>query len=371
MARALKAKRHQTKDHEDAVEFFFERGWSDGLPVVPPTEQRVRQFLDYVGLEPDAVLGDVPERARVITAEQAAINAVMAGCKPEYMPVVVAIVEAMTDPKYKFNHLASLGSPWPMFVVNGPIIKQLDMHTGIYPFGPGSRPNLTISRSISLLMRNCAEAKAEGIQRGQWGNPTRLVGCIAENEDTTWTPLHVMRGFEHEQSVVTVTSVYPGTPYHAAVLLDDAKNMLETVCYSIPNCAGAQWSPGTYTVLVGPHHVELFQREGWSKEKVRQHILDNAKISVAALKARRTWGVRWGGFTEDMLKIEPGDDSKYMYLFKDNGENQHYLGRRSNFEGREFEVFVVVCGGNAGFRIAIAPPYAASTNPVSKVIKGR
>ncbi|MFC1919183.1 hypothetical protein ACFLWX_00120 [Chloroflexota bacterium] len=121
-----------------------ERIQVDGLPVVPPTEQRIWEFLEYIGLKPDQVLGEIPERNRHITAEKLAINAVMAGCRKEYMAVLVAVVEAVTDAAFKFNHLASLGSPWPMIIVNGPVVKDLQFNYGMWLLGPGCRANATI-----------------------------------------------------------------------------------------------------------------------------------------------------------------------------------------------------------------------------------
>ena len=157
----LIAKQLDAEDVYAAIELYCERGWTDGLPVVPPTEKRVRAFLDAAGLEADRVLGEIPERDRVITAELLAINAAMAGCLPAYMPVLVAATEAITDPAYKFNHMASLGSPWPMFIVNGPVSRELRFNSGLYLFGPTTRANATCARAMSLLLWNCAEAKPE------------------------------------------------------------------------------------------------------------------------------------------------------------------------------------------------------------------
>ena len=371
MAKSLKSKQYEVESFHDAVELYYKNGWSDGLPVIPPTENRVAEFLDYVELDPDKIIGEVPERNRKISAEKLAINAVMAGCLPEYMPVLVAVIEAVTDPEYRFNHLASLGSPWPFIIVNGPITKQIALNSGTYVFGPGHRPNATIARAISLVLRNCAEAKVEGIQRGQWGNPMRWCGVVAENEETSWTPFHVMRGFKREQSVVTVVSSYPGSPVHCTAMVQHPEKMLDSVCHTLPTCSGGQWVLGAYSALVGPHYVELFEKEGWTKEAAHDYLIENTRASIARLKAVGSWGVRHENFTEDMLKIEPGDDKKYAYLFKDNGENEEYLARRTETEGRVRDIFMVVAGGNAGTRIGVVPPYTASNNPVSKVITTR
>jgi len=333
----------------------------------------VRQFVEAVGLAPDATIADITERAAVITAEKLAINAVMAGCLPEYMPVLVAAVEAVTEPQFKFNHLASLGSPWPLMIVNGPIAKEIKLNSGMYVFGPGHRPNCTIARALSLLLRNCAEAKVEGVQRGKWGNTNRFVGCIAENEDTPWTPLHVQRGFNRNDSAVTLVSTYPGVPQHTNMhmLGERPDRMLDPVCHSFASYGGAFWTRGVFTLIMGPSDVEVFVKHGWSKDDVRAYVMEHTRSSVAELKFRGAWGIALDAMDEEMVTIRPGDENTFLYLFKDNGEYNDYLYTRSNVEARLLDLFVVVAGGNAGWRPALTYPYQYSTNPVTKKIRTR
>jgi len=373
MSGTLTSMRYPVDDLAEALELPHRNGWSDGLPVVPPTESRVAEFLDSVGLAPDQVIGEVPERARAITAEKLAINAVMAGCLPEYMPVLVAAVEAVTDPQFKFNHLASLGSPWPLIIINGPITREIGLNSGMYIFGPGHRPNLTIARALSLVLRNCAEAKVEGVQRGKWGNPNRFVGCIAENEETPWTPLHVQRGLDRNDSAVTLVSTYPGVPQHTTMLMlgERPERMLDPVCHSLASYGGALWTRGVFTLLMGPADVEVFVKKGWSKEDVRNYVVENTKSSVAELKYRGVWGMGLDEMSEEMHQIQPGDEKTFLYLFKDNGELDRYVYTRSNLEGRLVDLFVVVAGGNAGWRPALTFPYQYSTNPVTKKIRSK
>ena len=370
ISKPLTSERREADDFAAAMELPYALGWSDGLPVVPPTENRVMEFLDESGLEPDQVVAEITERDRHITAEKVAINAVMAGCLPEYMPVVVAALQAMAEPRFKFNHLASLGSPWPLIVVNGPIARRIGLYSGIYLFGPGSRPNLTIGRAVSLVLRNCAEAKVEGIQRGQWGNSIRFASCIAENEETGWTPLNVQRGFDREQSTVTVASTYPGSPLHVTINLfgEKPERMLNPVCDTIAHYHGAQWSRGTYVLLVGPHMVEMFVRAGWSKQDVRDYIVDNTRASIANLKYRGTWGFYHSVQSDELFRIEPGDEEKMLYLFKSNGDLDRYPFLDGNIGDRDLEILVVVAGGDAGARMAITVPYQVSTNSVTKPI---
>src|SRR5262249_31185042 len=137
----LTSKVIEVSDPWECIEYCYRENMTDGLPVVPPTDERVEQFINAVGLPPDAKIAEIKERARVITLEKLAINAVMAGCLPEYMPVLVAAAEALSDPLFKFNHLASMGSPWPMMIVSGPVVRTLGMNHGKYLFGSGNRPN--------------------------------------------------------------------------------------------------------------------------------------------------------------------------------------------------------------------------------------
>lgn len=286
---ALSSRRIRASDLEELVELFWGNGWTDGHPVVPPVPEWVQRFLDYVGLDPEAVVGTIPERARVITAEKLAISAVMAGCKHEYMPVLVAAVEALCDPAFKFNHLASLGSPWPLIIVNGPIVKELEINTEMYCFGPGWRPNATIGRTISLLLLNCAEARPGGIQRGTFGNPIRYGGCIGENEGTEWVPLHVQLGFDRTESAVTMVSVTPPSPVQVNCYSQDPEMMCKIVAQGLAE--STDFRKGTFPVFVPPPIVQTFAKHGWSKDDVKSCIFDNCRRSVAELKRRGRWGV--------------------------------------------------------------------------------
>jgi hypothetical protein len=370
MSVPLTSERHEAASYEEAIELAYELEWSDGLPVVPPTERRVTEFLAAGRLDPDTVVADIAERNKKITAEKAAVNAVMAGCRPEYFPVLVAALEAMADKHYKFNHLASLGSPWPLLVVNGPIARQIGMHSGIYTFGPGHRANLTLARALSLVLRNCAGAKIEDVQRGQWGNSIRFCGFIAEIENSGWEPLHVQRGFAPDESAVTVNSTYPGSPAHVTVNLIGEKpsRMLDSVCHAISYWGGAQWTRGMYVLLISTHMVDIFLRRGWSKQDVRDYVVENTKATVADLKCRGAWGMFRGDADEEMLQINPGDEERLLYLFKRNAEDE-YLFLGSATDDRDLDVMVVVAGGDAGPRMQITIPYQVSTNPVTKKIR--
>jgi hypothetical protein len=369
MAKQLSSDRVQVDTLQAAIELYFERGWTDGHPVVPPTENKVMEFLDYAALEPDQVLGRIPERDRIVTAEKLAINAVMAGCRPEYMPVLVAAVEAICDPDFKFNHLATLGSAWPILIVNGPLGKELGFNNGMYLLSSaGNRASSTVARAISLLLWNCAEARPDGIQRGQWGNPGRGHYCIAENEETPWEPLHVQLGFQREVSTVTALSTYPG-PYQVYSQRPEPELMLASVADAI---ATYDFYRGTYVLFVPPHFVDIFVRHEWTKKDVRDYLFENCKRSVADLKRRGLWGLhssQYQGYSGADQEVEPGDDQRFGYVFKPHEYDRILFDDTILF--RRSDIYVVVGGGNAGPRLCFIAPYGVSTDPVTKAVRSR
>ena len=196
----------QWNDPVEAVEQCYALGWTDGLPVVPPTVQRVEEFL-AVGQRPaDEVIGGLPERRREVTVGKVAANAVMAGCKPEYFPVVLATAEAMLDPAFNLiGPSSSLGGAAILVILNGPVVPALGINSRNNLFGPGNRANSTIGRAVRLILMNTCAAVPGLFDRTILGHPGKFSYCIAENEaGTSWTPLHVERGFDQEDSAVTV-----------------------------------------------------------------------------------------------------------------------------------------------------------------------
>ncbi len=349
----------EVEDYPKAVELFQERGWTDGLPIVPPTEEAVTRFLDYVELEPDHVVAELVERGRIITAEKVAINAVMAGCKPEYMPVVVSAMECLGTPEYPMNHLASLSSPWIMTVVNGPIAKQIGLNSGMYCFGSGTRSNCTISRAISLVLANCAEAKIGGVQRGQWGHPGRFSYCIAENEDLAWgPPLHVMQGHSPTASAVSVKEVYL-TLWDTPTVYNSAEDILTVMAADWPFGRGTS-SVRVYLLFVPPWIVEVFQKAGLTKNDVRQYLFENVRYSVADLKRRGIWTSARdeGAALGVMPDIEPGDRDRFIYPFTQDSDEfiQHMSsGPVEATSVLRQDIVPIVAGGDAGGSVLVMP----------------
>ena len=187
-----------------AVEALYELGWTDGLPVLPPTADKVAEFLAAAGRDGSEIVGELPERRREITAEKVAANAVMAGCRPEYMPVVLAAAQAMLAPEFNLvGPSSSMGGAATLVIVNGPIVQELGINARNNLFGPGNRANSTIGRAMRLILMNACAAIPGLYDRSVIGHPGKFSYCIAEAEtETHWTPLHVERGFSPEQSAV-------------------------------------------------------------------------------------------------------------------------------------------------------------------------
>jgi hypothetical protein len=267
----------------EAIETYYQKGWTDGLPVVPPTEEKVEAFLQTVNLESDFALGAIPERNRVFTVEKVAINAIMAGCLPEYFPVVIAAVQAITDPAFGLHGpTASTAGTAFFVVVNGPIANKIGMNSGQNLLGPGNRANATIGRALRLVMMNIGGSGE--FDRSTLGNPGKYSFCIAEDETTEWMPLHVQRGFRQEDSVVTVFAAEAPNQVHNHSALD-AERLLLTIADRMRalgsmNLGGHQ----EYGLIICKEHYNTLQQQGFDKARVQQFLFEQARRPVADLK---------------------------------------------------------------------------------------
>lgn len=191
---------------EAQLDFLHRQGWTDGLPVVPPTPERVAAMLTGTQRQPDELIGLIPPRWGTATVEVIAANAVMAGCQPRYMPVIITALEALLDSRFNlYGTQATTHAVAPLLVLNGPIIDDLNFNFGYNLFGPGWQANATVGRAINLILRNVGGALPGGLDRSTAGQPGKYSFCIAENEaENPWEPLHVERGFQADQSTVTV-----------------------------------------------------------------------------------------------------------------------------------------------------------------------
>jgi hypothetical protein len=269
----LQSERIKVEDDLWAVNAFFEeKGWTDGLPIIPPTEERVGQMLAAVKRNRQDVIGVVPPRWAPATVEKIAINAVMAGCLPQYMPVLIAASEALADPRLNLYALqATTGGPAIMLIVNGPIRKQLNINGGSNALGEGWRANATIGRCIRLIQRNIGGSYPGTTCKATLGWPGKYSLCIAENEEASpWEPLHVERGFAADTS--TVTAISADSCVRASDL-DSTK--AEGVLINFAQKMDGPSGPEAIMVIC-PEHAKIIAGDGFSKQNVKKFMWDRA-----------------------------------------------------------------------------------------------
>jgi hypothetical protein len=270
----LRARRIEIAEAVDPFEFMFEQGLTDGLPVVPPTPERVLRMLGGTRRDPGEVVAVVPPTMGPATVEKIAINAVMAGCRPEYLPVVIAAVEAVCNDRFNIHGvLATTHFAGPVLIVNGPIRDRIGMNYRVNALGQGNRANATIGRALQLIVRNVGGGRPGEIDRAALGQPGQYTFCFAEHEARSrWEPLHVERGFRADQSTVTAFAGAAPTGFvdqlarGAAALATSYGLMLATVSHP------KQYGYGEVLVIVSPEHVDTFDQDGWTKAQVREAI---------------------------------------------------------------------------------------------------
>lgn len=272
---------HEVADLFAANELYQDSGWTDGLPIVPPTEALVRRFLDAAGLVPDDVVGVEPVRRRRITAEKVAIAAVMAGARPEYMPVVVATVRAMCDPAFGLHGTsASTGGSAPFVIVNGPIRTAIGMNATHNALANASRANATIGRTTRLLILNVLGGVPGRLDRSTFGHPGKFTYCVAEDEEgSPWTPLAVERGVAPGTSAVTVIAA--GAPHQVMnEWTREPREILETYAAAIrANLLTYSIWAGNYAVVIGAQHRDLVVAAGWTKREIREYVHERARVT--------------------------------------------------------------------------------------------
>ena len=279
----LKSKQHEIES-SDAIEFCFRQNWSDGLPVVPPTEARVRAMLAGISLSPEQEITYIAPRKASIPAEKVAINAVMAGCKPAYMPVIVAALKAMGDPVWGFHGPATSTMGAAVFIlVNGPLAHELNINCKEGLFGPGWRANMTIGRAVRLVMRNVTGTLPGKLDRSTFGHAGKLSFCIAENEaESPWPAVHVERGYRPDQSTVTVmAAVSPQQVLNE--FAQSGEEVLRSLCQHMRISAATGFS-SEYVLIFADEHRNILVRDKWTKEKIRHYCHENTRTTRAKLK---------------------------------------------------------------------------------------
>ena len=272
---SLTSNRLEFEEATEAMEYYFDRGWTDGLPIVPPTPLRVTEFLDGAGRSSSEIVGTEPTKGRIVTAEKVAINSVMAGCLPEYFPVVLAAVEAICEPEFNLHAItaSTMGSA-VLIVVNGPIATRLGLNSGVSVFGPGHRANATIGRAVWLVISNATGSVSGEIDKATLGHPGKYTYCIAEAEEVSpWEPLHASRGLPAEESAVTV---FAGL---SSIQVSNHEDRApEAILASFRDAMfAAGLGQGEIVVVMCPEHIGHISSAGWSRTQVQDSLFRAAQ----------------------------------------------------------------------------------------------
>jgi hypothetical protein len=326
----------------DELEEMFDRGWTDGLPVVPPTVERVRAMLH--GHDGDELLGEMAPALAQVTLERVAACAVLAGCRPEYFPVVVAAVQAVLEPSFNVGGQAVTTQPCgQIVVVNGPVCDVIGLNGSLGALGPGWRANMTIGRALRLVVSLTGGGFPGRLDRSTLGQPGKIGVCFAEDEEVSpWEPLHVSRGYDARQSVVTVFGA--DAPLNIS---DHRSTGPEELARVLGDAAGATWSPnwwplgGVSLFAICPEHARSFAQWGWDKARVRSEMF--------AATRRPAGSLRWGETTP--LVGEADDDQ--------------LVRKWSSPE----DIVLVVAGGEAGrFSAVFGPCLGMDAQVISKEV---
>ena len=345
--RASGSTRFETDDTPEGVyELAVREGWSDGLPIIPPTSDRVGRMVEGSGRAPGDLIGYLNPEGGAATVEKIAVNAVMAGCLPEYMPVLVAIAEALAEPDFNLHGIQTTTNPAaPLIIVSGPVRSQIGMNCGRGCLGPGSRANATIGRAVRLLMLNVGGASPSTSDMAVHGMPGKYILCLGENEEESiWEPLGQERGMASGQSSVTVVGAQ-GTS-NTLTFYKEPESILMLVAAGMAN-------PGSNNVVLGggnplviftPGYPTLFAEQGFtSKQQVREWLFEHAKVPLDRFPAERSSV----GF-EDSTLLKEGD--------------KVLVCRRPE------DILIVVAGGPEPYHVTYCPTFGdtwAVTKPVS------
>ncbi len=336
-------------DDLDAFQVFAaEQGWSDGLPVLPPTEARVARVLGAAA--GDALVATLAPLEGRATRHAIAVNAALAGAGPEHMPVIAAALRAMARPEFNLNAIQTTTHPCtPLLVVNGPIAARLGISGGANALGNGHRGNAVIGRAVRLALQNVGGARPGREDRATLGHPGKLTYCVAENETASpWPPLHVERGFAAAQSCVTVCGAE--APHNVN---DHGSVTPGALLRAFTGTAATTGNNNVYLggeplVLVGPEHAQTFAAGGWSKDDLRQAIWDGARLPLSRFSA------------ENLHRFATIDPARFAG--KRAGDEVHWCVAAR-------DVMIVVAGG-PGKHSAIVPTFGATrsvTEPIEEI----
>ena len=332
----------------DAVavnELFHRNGWTDGLPIMPPTEEAVRACLAAARCEPDLLIGVEPVRKRRISAEKVAIAAVMAGALPEYMPTVIAIVRAMCEPAFNLHgSTASTGGSAPLVIVNGPVRTAIGMNATHNVLANGSRANATIGRTLRLLILNVLGGQPGQLDRSTFGHPGKYTFCIAEDEEgSPWLPLSAERGIAPGVSAVTVMAA--GSPHQVLnEWTHDPRELLDTYAGAIrANMLTYSIWHGNYAIVIARQHQEIFAAAKWTRQNVRDYMFEQCWVRRAD----------WRGVGKSGVAGRKDEDERYRAFSTPQ------------------DLLVVAAGGPAGGFGMVVPPWVGNKSmAVTMAVEG-
>jgi len=320
-------------DWAEVNDLYQRNGWTDGYPIVPPTEERVAELLEWVLYPPEYIIGIEPVRARPLTIEKVAINAVMAGCLPEYFPVVCAAVEAICDESFLLHGCsASTGGSAPLVIVNGPVRTEIGMNSGRNVLANASRANTTIGRALRLILINVLECSPGGFDNSTLGHPGKYTLCIAEDEeDSPWLSVAEERGVAPGSPVSAVTVFACESPRQIMnEWTEEPEELLETYAAAMRgNMLEYSIWAGNYVIVIAKQHRDLLAGAGWDKRMIREFIHERARV-------RRC---DWEGVGKRSLVV-------------DRDPNQEFTALQT-----PDDLIVVAAGGPSGGFGAVFPPW--------------
>lgn len=312
-------------DLQEVNRHFYQSGWTDGLPIIPPTEDLIEEMLTGTDLPRDYVVAELIPRLGKATVEKIAINAVMAGALPTYMPLLIAGVQVLADPVARFGLYAfSMGSWSPFWIVNGPVRHDVNVYGGQGALSPGHIANATIGRAMGLIAKNIGGIRQGLEDMGVHGNPMKYSMVTGENEEESpWEPLHVTRGLDKNDSAITM--FYPNSYVDVLVYSPDAKGILNTAIYNIPPARG-----GILCLLIPPKLANFLAEEGWTKNEVKGFIKEYTRCTPDKHWYHTIPGITKDEFipflpfsSTDMMPLITGDDQIEVVV---SGKHTGYIG---------------------------------------------
>jgi hypothetical protein len=297
-------------DFQEVNRFYYGKGWTDGLPIIPPTEEAVAAMMAATDLPPNHVVAKIIPRLGKATIEKIAINAVMAGALPTHMPVLIAAVQAVSDPKTRFDTFeVSTGSWSPFIAINGPIRNDININCGSGALSPGNIANAAIGRALGLIVKNIGGARKGIEDMGVLGNPAKYSLVVGEyEEESPWESLSVERGFKKEDN--TITMFFPNTYIQTIPSDTDAKGIVDILARMAPSSMSC--------LMVIPSHAKILASEGWTKKKVKEYIAEHAVPAFPALDGSKPAATQKMDI-ENLMILVAGGPGAWMGLHRSVG----------------------------------------------------